>query len=129
MTIASKDIYDFFTYKEFIETPEQIQSFGQAVDNEIFACINCGFCRAGCTVYARTGLESENARGRVIQAYYMMKGVLEPSKEVADKFYLCTTCLNCKATCPAGVVVSDIVEAGRARLVEAGFLSGNSQDT
>jgi glycolate oxidase subunit GlcD len=119
---SPKDIYDYFSYKEFIETPDQIQSFGQAVDNEIFACINCGFCRAGCTVYARTGLESENARGRVIQAYYMMKGVLEPSKEVADKFYLCTTCLNCKATCPAGVVVSDIVEAGRRRLVEAGFL-------
>ncbi len=116
------DIYSHFTYKEFIETPDQIKSFGQAVDNEIFACINCGFCRAGCTVYSRTGLESENARGRVIQAYYMMKGILKPSKEVADKFYLCTTCLNCKATCPAGVVVSDIVEAGRRRLVEAGFL-------
>ena len=41
---------------------------------------------------------------------------------MADKFYLCTTCLNCKATCPAGVVVSEIVEAGRERLVEAGFL-------
>lgn len=119
---SPKDIYANFTYKEFVETPDQIQSFGQAVDNEIFACINCGFCRAGCTVYARTGLESENARGRVIQAYYMMKGVLKPSKEVADKFYLCTTCLNCKATCPAGVIVSDIVEAGRQRLVEAGFL-------
>ncbi len=118
----TKDIYAFFTYKEFIETPEKIKSFGPEVDNEIFACINCGFCRAGCTVYARTGLESENARGRVIQAYYMMKGLLEPSKEVADKFYLCTTCLNCKATCPAGVVVSEIVEAGRRKLVEAGFL-------
>jgi glycolate oxidase subunit GlcD len=117
-----KDIYDFFSYKEFVETPEKIRSFGQKVDDEIFACINCGFCRAGCTVYARTGLESENARGRVIQAYYMMKGLLEPSKEVADKFYLCTTCLNCKATCPAGVMVSEIVEAGRRRLVEAGFL-------
>ena len=119
---SAKSIFDFFTYKEFIETPEKIKSFSPAVDNEVFACINCGFCRAGCTVYARTGLESENARGRVIQAYYMMKGVLEPSKEVADKFYLCTTCLNCKAVCPAGVVVSEIVEAGRRRLVEAGFL-------
>ena len=118
----TKDIYAFFSYKDFIEHPEKIKSFGQAVDNEIFACINCGFCRAGCTVYAQTGLESENARGRVIQAYYMMKGQLEPSKEVADRFYLCTTCLNCKATCPAGVVVSDIVEAGRRKLVEAGFL-------
>ncbi len=119
---SPKDIYDYFSYKEFIETPEKIRSFGEKVDNEIFACINCGFCRAGCTVYARTGLESENARGRVIQAYYMMKGTLKPSREVAEKFYLCTTCLNCKATCPAGVVVSDIVEAGRKRLVEAGFL-------
>jgi glycolate oxidase subunit GlcD len=119
---ATTDIYAHFSYKPFVETPDQIRSFGEKVDNEIFACINCGFCRAGCTVYGQTGLESENARGRVIQAYYMMKGVLEPSKEVAEKFYLCTTCLNCKATCPAGVVVSDIVEAGRRRLVEAGFL-------
>jgi glycolate oxidase len=119
---APKDILDHFTYKEFLETPDQIQSFGQAVDNEILACINCGFCRAGCPVFAQTELESENARGRVIMAYYLLKGTLEPSKEVADKFYLCTTCLNCKATCPAGVVVSEIVEAGRERLVKAGFL-------
>jgi glycolate oxidase len=119
---APKDILDHFTYKEFVETPDQIQSFGQAVDNEILACMNCGFCRAGCPVFAQTELESENARGRVIMAYYLLKGTLEPSKEVADRFFLCTTCLNCKATCPAGVVVSEIVEAGRERLVKAGFL-------
>jgi glycolate oxidase len=47
---------------------------------------------------------------------------LEPSKALAERFYLCTTCLNCKATCPAGVLVSEIVEAGRQRLAEAGFL-------
>ena len=117
-----KDIFDHFTFKEFVDTPEKIRSFGPAVDNEVFACINCGFCRAGCPVFAQTGIESENARGRVLQAYYMMKGVLEPSKEVADKFYLCTTCLNCKATCPAGVMVSNIVEGARERLAEAGFL-------
>jgi glycolate oxidase len=116
------DIFNHFTYKEFVETPEKIKGFGQAVDNEVFACINCGFCRAGCPVFAQTGIESENARGRVLQAYYLMKGVLEPSKEVADKFYLCTTCLNCKATCPAGVMVSNIVEAARERLADAGFL-------
>jgi glycolate oxidase len=118
----TQSIFDHFTYKEFVDTPDKIQSFGKAVDDEILACINCGFCRAGCTVFNQTGLESENARGRVLQAYYMMKGVLEPSKEVAEKFYLCTTCLNCKASCPAGVMVSEIVEAGRRRLVEAGFL-------
>jgi len=119
---APKDILNHFTYKEFVETPDQIQSFGQAVDNEILACMNCGFCRAGCPVFAQTELESENARGRVIMAYYLLKGTLEPSKEVADKFFLCTTCLNCKATCPAGVVVSEIVEGARERLVKAGFL-------
>jgi len=51
-----------------------------------------------------------------------MTGRLEPSKALAERFYQCATCLNCKAVCPAGILVSDIIEAARRRLVEAGFL-------
>jgi glycolate oxidase len=51
-----------------------------------------------------------------------MTGAIEPSEELAASFYQCTTCLNCKATCPAGVVVSDIVEGARRRLVKEGYL-------
>jgi glycolate oxidase subunit GlcD len=117
-----KDIYENFAFQPLIERPGVIQTFGEALDNEIMACIMCGFCRASCPVYSETSLESTNARGRVILAYHLLTGRLEPSEALAERFYKCTTCLNCKATCPAGVVVSEIVEAARERLVKAGFL-------
>jgi glycolate oxidase subunit GlcD len=114
-----RDMYDCFAFQG---VTEQLRSFGKAVDDEIFACIMCGFCRAACPVYRETSLESKNARGRVILAYNMLKGTLEPSEEVAERFYQCTMCLHCKASCPAGVQVVDIVESARKRLVEAGYL-------
>ncbi|UCD71302.1 MAG: FAD-binding protein [Syntrophobacterales bacterium] len=114
-----RDIYDNFAFQG---VTEGLRSFGKAVDDEIFACIMCGFCRAGCPVYKEISLESKNARGRVILAYNMLKGRIEPSKELAERFYQCTMCLHCKAACPAGVQVADIVESARKRLVEAGYL-------
>jgi len=117
-----RDMYDNFAFKGISEFPEKILSFGKAVDNEILACIMCGFCRAGCPVYKETSLESKNARGRVILAFNLLSGRIEPSKELAERFYQCTMCLHCKATCPAGVQVADIVESARKRLVEAGYM-------
>ncbi|HUL38513.1 MAG TPA: FAD-linked oxidase C-terminal domain-containing protein [Thermodesulfobacteriota bacterium] len=117
-----KDIYQNFAFLPLVEKPGEIQPFGEALDNEIMACIMCGFCRAGCPTYGETSLESINARGRVILAYHLLTGRLKPSKELAERFYKCTTCLNCNAVCPAGVKVSDIVQAARMRLVEAGYL-------
>ncbi len=114
-----RDIYDNFAFQGITEG---LRSFGKAVDDEIFACIMCGFCRAGCPVYKETSLESKNARGRVILAYNMLKERIEPSRELAERFYQCTMCLHCKATCPAEVQVADIVESARMRLVEAGYL-------
>jgi glycolate oxidase len=58
----------------------------------------------------------------VILAYHLLTGRLEPSKELADRFYKCTTCLNCNAVCPAGIKVHDIIQAARTRLVNAGYL-------
>ena len=117
-----RDIYDNFAFRGISEHPERIRSFGKAVDDEILACIMCGFCRAGCPVYKETSLESKNARGRVILAFNLLSGRIEPSEELAESFYQCTTCLHCKATCPAGVQVTDIVESARKRLVDAGYL-------
>ncbi len=114
-----RDIFDNFAFHGITEG---LRSFGKAVDDEIFACIMCGFCRAGCPVYKETYLESKNARGRVILAYNMLKGRIEPSRELAERFYQCTMCLHCKAACPAGVQVADIVESARKRLVESGYL-------
>lgn len=117
-----KDIYDYFAFTDFLERPDEVKSYGTPIDNEVMACIQCGFCRLGCPIFAETALESRNARGHIILAHNLMTGAIEPSEELAASFYQCTTCLNCKAVCPAGVIVSDIVEGARRRLVEEGYL-------
>jgi glycolate oxidase len=114
-------IFDFFAYSDLIKGPEDLKSFGKYADNEILVCVKCGFCRGGCPVFGQTSLESTNARGKVILAYNLLTGKLEPSQELAEKLLQCTTCMNCTITCPSQIKVADIVESIRAYLVEQGY--------
>ncbi len=117
-----KDILDENSFKKYLTEPNKIAHFPEKVDNEILACIQCGFCRAGCPTFAETALESLNAKGRITLAFNMLMGDLEPSQDLAKRLYQCMLCLNCKSVCPAQVNVSDIIRAARERLTEKGFL-------
>jgi len=119
---AINDILDRSAFDALVEDPARLKSFGPEVDQEILACIQCGFCRAGCPTFARTRLESMNARGRVTLAYNMLVDRVEPSEDLAKRLYQCMICLNCKYTCPAGVDLSAIIHAARERLVREGHL-------
>jgi glycolate oxidase len=116
------DIYDYFAFQPLIEHPEGVNSFGEELDNEVLACIHCGFCRLGCPTFSVTHRESKNARGRNALAFYMMNGSIEPSTELAEAFYSCTTCQACTYFCPALIKVDEIVEGVRKKLYEAGFV-------
>jgi glycolate oxidase len=115
------DIFDFFAYSDLLEKPKKLKSFGKHADNEILVCVKCGFCRGGCPVFDQTSLESTNARGKVILAYNLLTGNIEPSNELAEKLLQCTTCMNCTIACPSQIKVADIVESIRAYLVDHGF--------
>jgi glycolate oxidase subunit GlcD len=115
------DIYDHFAFTPLLEHPERLDSFGFDADNEILACINCAFCRLGCPTYEVTQLESRNARGRTILAFNYMSGQVEPSKELAESFYTCTTCNSCTQFCPAQIRVDEIIQKGREKLFASGF--------
>lgn len=121
------EIFDFFAYADLLEKTEKLKSFGKHADNEILVCVKCGFCRVGCPVFQQTSLESTNARGKVILAYNLLTGKLEPSNELADKLFQCTTCMNCTIACPSQIKVADIVESIRAYLVDHGFAHTNHQ--
>lgn len=121
-TGSIQDVLDKSAYARLIERPEEARSFGESIDNEILACIQCGFCRASCPTFAQSGLESMNARGRALLAYTLMSGQLQPSAEMAHRLYQCTTCLNCKYACPSRVDVPAVVLAARKRMVESGLL-------
>ncbi len=115
------DVYAENAFQALMEDSPEVKSYGE-VDDEIVACIQCGFCRLGCPTYAQTDLESMNARGRVTLAFHMLTGRVEPSPDMAERLYQCMLCLNCKYTCPAQVDVAAIVQAARQRLVEHGYL-------
>lgn len=118
------DIYSHFTFQPIIENPDGINSFGKDVDNEILACIHCGFCRLGCPTFSATHRESRNARGRNALAYYLLNGSIESSKELAESFYNCTTCQACTYFCPARIKVDEIVEGVRKKLYKEGYTPG-----
>ena len=116
------DIYDYFTFGPLLDHPEGVRSYGEAIDNEVLACIHCGFCRLGCPTFSVTQRESRNARGRNALAFYFMNGTEEPTKELAEAFYSCTTCQACTYFCPALIKVDEIVEKVREKLFEAGMV-------
>jgi glycolate oxidase len=115
------DIFDHFAFQSFLEHPEGVNSFGEEIDNELLACIYCGFCRLGCPTFSVTHRESRNARGRNALAFNLLNGAIEPSKELAEAFYSCTTCQACTYFCPARVKVDEIVEGTRKKLYKAGY--------
>jgi len=116
------DIYDHFAFQPLLEHPEGVRSFGKEVDDEVLACIHCGFCRLGCPTFSVTGIESRNARGRNALAFYIMNGSVELSGELAEAFYSCTTCQACTYFCPAQIKVDEIVEGVRKELYRGGFV-------
>jgi len=118
---TTPDILDYFAYKQFMENPEAVDTYGADTDNEVIACIQCGYCRRGCPTFSVTHRESRNARGRNTLAYYLMTGEEKPSKEMAEAFYSCTTCQSCTYYCPAMIKVDDIVEGARKKLFKEGF--------
>lgn len=115
------DIYEDFAYKDLIEHPEKLTSFGTDIDNEILACIQCGFCRIGCPTFSVSYLESQNARGRVLLCYGILSGAIEPTPELAERLFKCTTCMNCSTVCPSRIQVVDIIEKVRQFLVSKGL--------
>jgi len=104
-----------------LDNPEGAFSYGEEIDNEILACIYCGFCRLGCPTFIATQRESRNARGRNALAFYLMNGEVEPSRELAEAFYSCTACQACTYFCPAQIKVDEIVEGVRKKLYQDGL--------
>jgi glycolate oxidase len=90
--------------------------------NEITKCFRCGLCRATCPTFNQTKVESANARGKVLLSYFLLTGQLKPSERVLEAFNLCTLCMHCTITCPAGVNVAEIVETARRDLATKGFI-------
>jgi coenzyme F420-reducing hydrogenase delta subunit/heterodisulfide reductase subunit C len=89
--------------------------------NELNICIRCGYCYEHCPLYKVSNWEIDTPRGRLLLAYGLLTGEVEPSSYVAEKLFQCFYCKNCSKSCSAKVSPADIFTDARADLMEFGF--------
>jgi len=89
--------------------------------NELNICIRCGYCYEHCPLYKVSNWEIDTPRGRLLLAYGLLTGEVEPSSYVAEKLFQCFYCKNCSKSCSAKVSPTDIFTDARADLMESGF--------
>ena len=96
-------------------------------ENELNICIRCAYCFEGCPVFKELGWEIDGARGKLIIAYGLLTGELEPSEYIAEKLFQCSFCRDCIERCSANVAIPDIIAAARADLFEAGYVKDSQK--
>jgi Fe-S oxidoreductase len=90
-------------------------------EESLMRCIRCAYCHERCPVFEELGWEVDGARGKLVIAYGLLVGDLEPSDYIAEKIFQCTFCKDCVERCSANVPVPDILSAARADLFSEGF--------
>jgi glycolate oxidase len=89
--------------------------------NELDICIRCSYCFEDCPIFKEVGWESGSAKAKIMYAYGLLHGKLDPSEFIAGRVFDCTLCRLCKSKCSANVDITGIVEACRGDLYKAGF--------
>jgi len=92
------------------------------LEKEMLTCTFCGFCKSVCPYFEDNQWDPSVARGKVILAYGLTRGEIEPDDSVIKRIYQCTTCKDCERRCPSDIKVIEIVKAVRRDLVEAGYI-------
>jgi glycolate oxidase iron-sulfur subunit len=83
-------------------------------------CVKCGLCLPHCPTYGLARVEGESPRGRIALMQGLATGRLEPGPSLVRHLDNCLGCRACEKVCPADVPYGELIDAGRALLVERG---------
>lgn len=89
---------------------DKLAEIRQAVDK----CMRCGNCQAVCPLYKEEQNEAAVARGKIFLVGALASGQLAVTKDVQEILDMCLLCASCKANCPCGVKVDEIILGARA---------------
>ena len=85
-------------------------------EDDLYKCVQCGFCLNACPTYLETGLEAESPRGRLTLMKAVNEGRVDMTPTVTRHFDLCLQCRACEVACPSGVPYGRIMMATRAEM-------------
>ncbi len=90
-------------------------------ESTLASCIRCGYCFEHCPLFKHTGWESDAPRAKIITAFGLLSGNIEPTDYVADKMFACFYCKRCEAACSSGVILTDVFTDAKRDLAALGF--------
>ena len=85
-------------------------------EDDLYKCVQCGFCLNACPTYLETGLEAESPRGRLTLMKAVNERRVEMTPTVTRHWDLCLQCRACEVACPSGVPYGRIMMATRAEM-------------
>ena len=97
---------------------------------DVFVCLQCGYCKAYCPTGSQIGWESVAPRGKVYwlkkihkQSWWdwLLGRSYEPDEEWMKKLLLCTLCGRCEAVCHTDIKFHEFWEETRRYMIDHGF--------
>ncbi len=85
------------------------------------SCIRCGYCFEHCPLMKHTGWESDAPRAKIITAFGLLNGAIQPTDYIAHRMFSCFYCKRCEAACSSGVELTQIFDDVQRDLLEIGF--------
>lgn len=98
--------------------------------DDVYACLQCGYCRTICPVYRETGWESLTPRGKVYWLKQLssrslfdkiLKRKITSNGKWMKKLYTCTMCCRCESLCHVDIKFHEFWEDARKWMVESGY--------
>ena len=82
------------------------------------ACVKCGKCIPGCTIYRISGDETRSPRGFIDLLGAYQRGELALDKNAKDIFESCFLCTHCVSVCPSSLPTDELIESVRADIAK-----------
>jgi len=92
------------------------------LEEDVYTCASCGYCRFNCPVYKVLGLESATVRGKMLVMKKVLEGKMEMTSELVNSIYMCAQCEGCHVNCPNDIDFVAITQYLRQEMVKQGLL-------
>lgn len=100
------------------------------IEKDLYACLQCGYCRDTCPVYGQIGWESSSPRGKVFYLKQianrtpmdrLLRRKTDITPEFVERIFQCTSCAACEHNCHVEIDFAHRWEEVKEWLIDQGY--------